>query len=410
MNEDFAAAMRRATLSVRARDPLEATAIIQSALAGPGQPGAGNSTPKRADRIAPPKLALPSPSAGPTRPARASRAAHATDVQPGRPKRARMPLGETLRRLRTGRLAMGLSALPDAPSMPGGKMPDVAEGARYLSRSFACPAGTRAYRLYVPACQPAALRGLVVMLHGCKQSPDDFALGTRMNEVAERYRLLVAYPAQGGGDNASACWNWFDPNHQSRGTGEPAILAGLTRNLAEEFAIAPGKVMVAGLSAGGAMAAVMAETYPELYGAVGIHSGLAYGSASDVASAFAAMSGQGAVGSGNAIPPAGTAHPRTIVFHGTADRTVVPANAERIAHAHRDRSPGESRSESGGTRDGRRYSRTRVEDAEGLASLELWLIEETGHAWSGGHPRGSFTDPGGPDASSEMVRFLLDAL
>ena len=222
------------------------------------------------------------------------------------------------------------------------------------------------------------------MLHGCKQDPDDFAAGTGMNALAEEGRLLVAYPGQSGTANVSGCWNWFDPAHQSRDAGEPAILAGLTREIVAEFGLPRDRVFVAGLSAGGAMAAVMAETHPELFAAAGIHSGLAYRSANDVMSAFAAMRGQGgfdsASGSGQAPGP------RLIVFHGTADRTVHPSNAESIVTAARAAIPeGALRAERGCTADGRTYTRTLVEAPDGAALIECWMIDGAGHAWSGGH-------------------------
>lgn len=361
MSIDFSAAMRRATLATRAGNSADATRIIQEALAG--------------------------------------RPAGETGLPEPRPRR---PLGEVIRTLRRDRPPLELPSAREISSPP---LPD---GARFLTRSFACAAGTRGYQLYVPASAVDGVAGLVVMLHGCTQTPEDFAAGTNMNAVAEANRLLVAYPAQTRANNAASCWNWFNPADQRRDAGEPAILAGLARTLAREFEIPPGRVFAAGLSAGGAMAAVLGVTYPDVFAAIGVHSGLPAGAANDVVSAFAAMRGD----SGATLAPMPTADggpgPRTIIFHGTADHTVHVDNAERLAAAAQARTPsGASRSEHGTAGSGRAYTRTRVEDPKGTVAVELWMIEGAGHAWAGGKKEGSYTDPSGPDASAEMVRFFL---
>ena len=285
--------------------------------------------------------------------------------------------------------------------------PRLPDGAQFLERSFTCPAGARTYKLYVPASSERPC-GLIVMLHGCKQDPDDFATGTNMNAIAELNGMLVAYPRQSCSANPSSCWNWFDRGHQGRGAGEPAIISGITRAVMSEFRLEPQQVFVAGLSAGGAMAAVMAETYPELYAGVGIHSGIAYRAATDLISAFSAMRGVEAVVSDE--PKRGfETNPRlrTIVFQGSADQTVAPSNATRIVAA----ATGDLRPDTevifGQTASGRSYARTVVWNVDGTVMLEYWLVDGTGHAWSGGSAAGSYTDPEGPDASAEMVRFFL---
>lgn len=275
MNIDFAAAMRRAILSTRASNVAEATRVIQNALGD--RLVSGEQCPMVSD-IAPPSatsrppLFLADPGAELIEP---SETQGAGSVRPSIAPlhRLRKPLGEALRILRAGRTANDAWA-----SLPGMNVPVFArrnapsplpEGARFLKRSFTCSAGARSYRLYVPASAPDRPRGLVVMLHGCKQDPDDFAAGTGMNAIAEVHGLLVAYPEQTGADNASSCWNWFRPVDQSRDGGEPAIIAGIAREIISEFDPDRDRIFVAGLSAGGAMAAVMGETYPDLFSAIG---------------------------------------------------------------------------------------------------------------------------------------------
>jgi len=418
MNEDFAAAMRRAALSTRASNLTEATRVIQDALGGRAASGEHAST---VPDITPPPVKSRStpfpvdPRAEIIEPPAKPKAATARLVVSRPSQRLRKPLGEALRILREGRSATGALASPPGMTLPGvarhAAPPAMPDGAQFVARSFTCAAGTRSYRLYVPASAPERPRGLLVMLHGCKQDPDDFAAGTGMNAVAEAHRLLVAYPGQTGADNASSCWNWFRPVDQMRDAGEPSIIAGITAEIMSEFGLDRDGVFVAGLSAGGAMAAVMGEAYPDLYAAVGIHSGLACGSANDVMSAFSAMRGDAALPSRTKPrAAAGAASPvRTIVFQGGADRTVHPSNAERIVALASPRGgKGTVRRESGKAAGGRTYARTIVAGSGEALAVEYWLVDGSGHAWSGGQAGGSYTDPQGPDASSEMVRFFLD--
>ena len=396
MNNDFVAEILRATGSLQSGDPAGVTAIIQNALAAAGLTGSVGDGPSGNPN---PGIHVPqtlTPGAG-----------HGA---PPRTDRLRKPLSEVVRTLRAGANGLGLEGMMPGlgqstltPELP---LPD---GAQFLDQRYSCAAGGRRYRLYVPATAGEGLQGLIVMLHGCTQNPEDFAAGTGMNALAEEHRLLIVYPAQTGGDNSMACWNWFRPGDQMRDTGEPAIIAGLTENLRIQYAIPNDRVFIAGLSAGGAMAAIMGETYPELYGAIGVHSGLAYGSANDVMSAFTAMSGQvgieqrpfrhGGVGTG--------ASPRMIVFHGSADTTVHPSNAERIITSQGGSLGKSSRSEHGPSGDTRAYTRLVTERDDGTHGIECWMIDGAQHAWSGGHPSGSYTDPRGPNASAAMVRFFL---
>lgn len=317
---------------------------------------------------------------------------------PARTARVVRPLRESVDVLRRGkRLQYDFADLPQSARSAEHAVP---EEAAFFSRSFSSDAGTRGYKLYVPRTRNAVQRPLLVMLHGCQQNPGDFAAGTRMNALADAHDMLVAYPGQTNSSNVSGCWNWFDPRHQQRGAGEPSMIAGLTREIVAAYDIDPARIFVAGLSAGGAMAVVMGETYPEIYAAIGVHSGLPYGSASDVVSAFEAMRGK----SRNPVIPAAK---RTIIFHGDADTTVHSSNGMNIAGA---RHKEHAAAADGGSRpsaNGRPHTRTVTLDEKGLPVIEHWLIHGAGHAWSGGSAAGSYTDPKGPDASSEMIRFFL---
>jgi poly(hydroxyalkanoate) depolymerase family esterase len=283
---------------------------------------------------------------------------------------------------------------------------DIAPAAgRYVTGSFSNGAGSLAYKLYIPSRHGDGPRPLIVMLHGCTQSADDFAAGTRMNFAAEAQGCFVVYPEQTQAANTSKCWNWFRSSDQARGRGEPALIAGITRQIMKDHRIDPQRVYAAGLSAGGAAAAIMGETYPDLYAAVGVHSGLACGSARDLPSAFAAMRGQP---NSNGVDRSGTTGLiPTIVFHGDLDKTVHPCNGGKVIA----RATGDTRLSAATVRkktaSGHGYSRSVQRDAEGRSMLELWELHGAGHAWSGGSAAGSYTNPAGPDATKEMLRFFL---
>ena len=290
---------------------------------------------------------------------------------------------------------------------PGFRRPDPGlDGpGQWLDGVYANPFGRRPYKLYVPASRPEEAMPLVVMLHGCTQGPDDFAAGTSMNRLAEEAGFLAVYPGQVETANPSKCWNWFQPTDQERERGEPSLIAGITREVVARHGVDPARVYVAGLSAGGAKALIMAGTYPDLYAAVGVHSGLAHGAARDVPSAFAAMrqpSGSGAPRSNGRFVP-------TIVVHGERDSTVHPGNAEAILGQALAGAgvPLEARIETGRVARGHGYSRTRHETANGTALVEEWRVAGLAHAWSGGDPRGSYTDGKWPDASRAMIDFFL---
>jgi poly(hydroxyalkanoate) depolymerase family esterase len=287
---------------------------------------------------------------------------------------------------------------------------------RFVSHTFTNATGARDYKLYIPtASHPRALP-VVVMLHGCKQGPDDFAAATRMNALAEEHGLIVVYPKQPPKANNAKCWNWFDAKHQGREAGEPALIAGITREVVASYGADPQRVYVAGLSAGGAMAAVMAATYPDLYAAVGIHSGLAYEAAHDVPSAFAAMRGDGSRrAKRKSVGDRRTGAVPRIVFHGDQDDTVHPSNGDAVIadaselsiDASARKTPALERIVKQGSASGRSYTRTMYRNEDGKTVVEQWLVHGAAHAWSGGSKEGSFADPSGPDASCEMVRFFL---
>ena len=316
-----------------------------------------------------------------------------------------LPIPKALRGL-LDRVSQGVSMPgvadkpPAASSTPAG-LPD---GAKFLAKTFSDPAGSRPYKLYVPSGYRGQAAPLIVMLHGCTQSPDDFAAGTRMNEAAEQHTCLVAYPGQTSSANLQKCWNWFNEADQHRGAGEPSLIAGITREVMRDYAVDPARVYVAGLSAGGAAAAVLGATYPDLYAAIGVHSGLACGAARDMQSAFAAMQ------RGGAAPraPGGARVVPAIVFHGDRDTTVNPRNADAVVEQSAHGASLSTQSEDGQVAGGHAYRRTRRVDADGRTAVEQWVVHGAAHAWFGGSSAGSYTDPRGPDATGEMLRFFLE--
>lgn len=298
--------------------------------------------------------------------------------------------------------------------------PEPVAPGEFTSHTYESGSENRGYKLYVPTLRSARPRPLLMMLHGCKQNPDDFAAGTRMNELADVHGFLVAYPAQTSRANNASCWSWFKPLEQTRKGAEPSQLAGIVCAIAETHDVDMESVFVAGLSSGAAMAVILGETYPDIFAAVGAHSGLPRGAAHNVLSAFFAMQLGDPFGTmlrlGSAQTRAGSAACHgvpTIVFHGDSDRTVAVSNGEAIVQQALHSFPGGKHALLQQavlptvSTIGHDSTTTRYVDGAGRSRVENWAVHGGTHAWSGGSLEGSYTDPEGPDASAEMVRFFL---
>jgi poly(hydroxyalkanoate) depolymerase family esterase len=391
------AQMRAATRSMLRKGPAAATSIIQETLKNASalqqaanQPMRDINPPPRADVPHIAKLQDINP------PPYADTAAREAPLDPAKVLEELVP--DMLAKF--GRANVAARGGFGPFSMPGSSEPAEILPGKFSDGSFTNAAGTRHYKLYVPSGYTGEPVPLVVMLHGCTQDPDDFATGTQMNKLAEEMNCLVVYPAQSMQANSSRCWNWFSAVDQQRGQGEPSIIAGITREVMGNHAIDPKQVYVAGLSAGGAMATIMGTQYPELYAAVGVHSGLPFASAQDLPSALAAMKGdfRRPATPSKTIP--------IIVFHGDRDTTVHPANGDELIAQGARQMAKDIVVEPGKVPDGHAYTRTVHQRADGATHAEQWLIHGAGHAWSGGSANGSYTDGKGPDASREMMRFF----
>jgi poly(hydroxyalkanoate) depolymerase family esterase len=395
LNSKLVAQMRAATQALLGKGPVAATAAIQEALNNASAVQQSTNPMRDINPPPAPELASNQPSYDPSR--------VAEEIVPEMlAKLGRM--GDTTGLFRAPGDISGLFRTPgDTTSlfrMPGVRTPETPPlPGTFSDHSHTNAAGTRTYKLYVPSTYESGRAALIVMLHGCTQDPDDFAVGTGMNVLAEETGCLVVYPAQSMQANASRCWNWFNAVDQQRDQGEPSIIAGITRDVMAQHAVDPAQVYVAGLSAGGAMATIMGTLYPDLYAAVGVHSGLPFAAAHDLPSALAAMKGDFKRRNkpGQALP--------IIVFHGDRDTTVHPSNADGLIEHARDESH-EVAIEPGRVPDGHAYTRTMHQRPDGRVHAEHWVIHGAGHAWSGGNANGSYTDGKGPNASREMIRFF----
>lgn len=390
LNQDI---IREATRLTRAGQLVEATALLQRMLRGERAPDAPSRTSGR--------IGLPGPLIIDAKANAVEETDNPPQLEPATTAQPRL-----LRALpdRKGRRSgIGLRGVMKRAPL---STPDIVpEGARFIEGTYSSPAGSRAYRLFIPSRYRQQPLPLVVMLHGCTQSPDDFAAGTRMNFIAEERNCFVVYPAQPSRANQAKCWNWFRTADQQRGKGEPSLIAGITRQIMHDYSVDPKRVYVGGLSAGAAAASIMGATYDDLYAAIGIHSGLACGAATDLPSALVAMRQGGsdprAISGDRPTVP-------TIVFHGDRDTTVHPNNGGQILEQSLGTMSKQKKVHRGQVPGGHAYTRTILSDAGGRGMLEHWNIHGAGHAWSGGSPAGSYTDPRGPDATREMLRFFLE--
>jgi poly(hydroxyalkanoate) depolymerase family esterase len=390
LNQDI---IREATRLTRAGQLVEATALLQRMLHGEPAPEAPSATGARIALAGP--LIIDAKANAVEETDRPRQSEPTTTAQP-RMRRASLDRKEA-------RSGIGLrGGMKRAPL----STPDIVPATgRFIERTYSSPAGSRSYRLFIPSRYREQPLPLVVMLHGCTQSPDDFAAGTRMNFLAEEQNCFVAYPAQPSRANQAKCWNWFRTADQQRGRGEPSLIAGITRQIMDDYVVDRKRVYVGGLSAGAAAAAIMGATYNDLYAAVGVHSGLACGVATDLPSALVAMR-QG--GSDHKIISGDRPAVPTIVFHGDRDTTVHPNNGDQILEQSVRTMSTQKKVHRGQVPGGHAYTRTILSDAGGRGMLEHWNIHGAGHAWSGGSPAGSYTDPRGPDATREMLRFFLE--
>lgn len=297
------------------------------------------------------------------------------------------------------------AAAGSTPRRPAKSRPPRPAPGSFVTDTFSCAQGEIAYRFYTPRGPATRRMPLVVMLHGCTQTAADFAAGTGMNRLADEFGVLVLYPQQSPKANIGRCWNWHDRKNQARGSGEAALIAELTRHAISMGRANPGRVYIAGISAGGTAAAIIGAAYPDLYAAVGVHSGVPLGSIRSMPSAVAAMQGKPRARITAKLPP----QLPTIVFHGDQDRVVHPSNAGGfLINLERSR-PGPliCQTSSGRTDRGRDFTRRTYRTRMGRILLEDWTVHGSGHGWSGGRVIGSHTDPAGPDASREMLRFFL---
>jgi poly(hydroxyalkanoate) depolymerase family esterase len=288
------------------------------------------------------------------------------------------------------------------------------------SGDYTGPAGTQHYELYVPSSyKKGTAAPLVVALHGCTETGDQFRQLSQWDKLAEADGFLVVFPEQNSNANSMKCWNFFKGEHMQRGAGEPAKIAGLTTWVEQQYTVDPDMVYVNGLSAGGAMASVMATTYPDLYAAVGIGSGCEYAATAACAGYRSADPVQAGKDAYTAMGAQARQMP-FIVFEGDADTTVPPVNAAQVVEqwqvtndwiddgANNGSVPRVPTSTTPGVAPGgRSFTNTGYGDGHGAELGQFWLVSGMGHAWSGGCSCESYADPAGPDETAAMYAFFV---
>jgi poly(hydroxyalkanoate) depolymerase family esterase len=295
-----------------------------------------------------------------------------------------------------------------------------AQAGTLSSGDFTGPAGTQHYELYVPSSyKKGTAAPLVVALHGCTQTADQFRELTQWDKLAEAKGFLVVFPEQNANSNSQKCWNFFQGEHMQRGSGEPAEIADLTTWVEQNYTVNPDMVYVNGLSAGGAMASVMATTYPDLYAAVGIGSGCEYAATAGCAGSKSAPPVQAGQSSYQVMGAQAHKMP-FIVFEGDADTTVPPVNAAQVVEQWQvtndwiddganngsvPRAPTSTTTEV--APGGRSYTLNSYGDGHGAELGQFWLVGGMGHAWSGGCSCQSYSDPAGPDETAAMYAFFV---
>jgi poly(hydroxyalkanoate) depolymerase family esterase len=311
---------------------------------------------------------------------------------------------------------------------------------KWIAGTARAAGGSRKFKLWVPvtietSSQNERVWPLVMLLHGCTHGAQDMAAISGMNEVAATNQFLVVYPEQVRRANLMKCWNWFRPKHQARDAGEPSILAAVVDQVRSTHNVDAGRIYVAGVSAGGAMASILAATYPDIFAALAVFAGAEFKAATSTSEAFAAMKHGGpdplrqgqlafeTMRSGLTFKD--RRRMPLIVFHGTADTRVNPVNADQaIAQwGKTNESLSAAHGESGfaltekvidgrmpnHVPDGYVYQRHIYLEADARPLMEKWLIQGLGHAWCGSPKPSRYGDPKGPNASAEIWRFFREA-
>lgn len=325
-------------------------------------------------------------------------------------------------------LLWGLIVLGGSLFFPLFVRPAHASSGTWHAFTYISSQGDRNFFVYTPAgYQPSTPVPMIVMLHGCTQTVQDFATGTQMNQLADQKQFIVVYPQQSSLANSALCWNWFLPGNQFRNSGEAGIIGGITQSVEQDttdWTINTHRVYVAGISAGAAMAVIMGATYPDLYAAIGVHSGLEYQAATNAVSAGVVQldGGPNPQAQGDTAFKAMGNHARvipTIVFHGTADTVVNPINGNEVVQQWMetdfDASGGSyhasfsqpASTTNGQVAGGHSFTVRRWNNSSGQEIQEYWTVNGMGHAWSGGNSAGSFTDPAGPSATQAMYNFFI---